>query len=356
MAPVGAVRRRLAVVADDLTGAADAAAPFAARGLTVSVALSAALPDAEVVALSTDNRGRPAAEAAVRTTAAVGRVRDAELLFVKIDSTLRGNVRADVDAAMAARGAAAAVATPAFPAQGRVVRGGALLVHGRITVPRVAELFPAGVEVVDAESHDELVALARRILRDAAVAVGSGGLSRALADVLPAPRSRGAVPGSGEEPYRSTARPGVLLVVGTPHPATAAQVAGLDAEPVRTAAAAIEALRTGARAVLTCTPDGPVDPESPAAAALAARLAATAVAVLDAVPGAGLVLTGGATALAVATALGATELRLRGEVAPGLPLGELVAGARRVPVVTKSGGFGAPDALARAAEALEACA
>jgi uncharacterized protein YgbK (DUF1537 family) len=67
------------------------------------------------------------------------------------------------------------------------------------------------------------------------------------------------------------------------------------------------------------------------------------------------VLTGGTTALAVAGALGATELRLHGEVVAGLPLGELVMGPHRVPVVTKSGGFGAPDALDRAAEALEAC-
>jgi uncharacterized protein YgbK (DUF1537 family) len=354
VAPVGAVRR-LAVVADDLTGAADAAAPFAVRGLTVSVALGEELPDVEVVALSTDNRGRSAAEASARSRRAVGRVHDSELLFVKIDSTLRGQVRADVEGALSAWGAAAAVATPAFPAQGRVVRDGALLVHGVPTVPRVAALFPDGVAVVDAGDHDELVALARRVVADRSVAVGSGGLSRALADVLGSP---------GADPPRPGSRPGavtgVLLVVGTPHPTTRAQLAHLVADPVSlgpaAADAAVAALRAGRRVVLTCTPDGPVEPESPAAAALAARLAAVAVAVLEAEPDTGLVLTGGATALAVATALGATELRLSGEVAAGLPLGALVAGPRRVPVVTKSGGFGAPDALDRAAEALEACA
>ncbi|HYH30639.1 MAG TPA: four-carbon acid sugar kinase family protein [Pseudonocardia sp.] len=349
VAPVGAVRR-LAVVADDLTGAADAAAPFALRGLTVSVALTDALPDAEVVALSTDNRGRPAAEAAARTREAVGRVRDAELLFVKIDSTLRGQVRADVEGALAAWGATTAVATPAFPAQGRVVREGALHVHGEPTVPHVAALFPDGVEVVDAGRHEDLVALARRIAGDRRVAIGSGGLSRALAEILQsAPDSPPA-----EQQYGATAR-SVLVVVGTPHPVTRAQIAPIGAVPVTSADAAVDALRSGKRAVLTCEPDGPVEPESLAAAALAAGLASAAVAVLDAVPGTGLVLTGGTTALAVATALGATELRLYGEVVAGLPLGELVAGPRRVPVVTKSGGFGAPDALDRAAEALEVC-
>jgi D-threonate/D-erythronate kinase len=354
VAPVGAVRRRLAVVADDLTGAADAAAPFAARGLSVAVALGEQLPDTDVVALSTDNRGRPAAEARARTACAVERVRDAELLFVKIDSTLRGQVRADVEGALAARGVTTAVATPAFPAQGRVVRGGALLVHGEPTVPRVAALFPDGVEVVDAETHDDLMAVASRI---AEVAIGSGGLATALAETLPpiAPWSRTADSGPPELQYGSKVRD-VLVVVGSPHPVTRAQLGPLGAVPVTTVDAAVSALRAGGRAVLTCEPARPVEPESPAAVALAAELAAAAVAVLDARPGTGLVLTGGATALAVATALGATALVLRGEVVAGLPIGELVAGARRVPVVTKSGGFGAPDALARAAEALEAYA
>jgi uncharacterized protein YgbK (DUF1537 family) len=44
---------------------------------------------------------------------------------------------------------------------------------------------------------------------------------------------------------------------------------------------------------------------------------------------------------------------LLSEVTPGLPQGEMVWGDRPIPVVTKSGGFGAQDALCRAAEALE---
>jgi D-threonate/D-erythronate kinase len=348
---VGALRRHLAVVADDLTGAADSAAPFAARGLTVAVALPGnPLPDVEVVALLTDNRWRSPAEATARMRDAVGEVRawGPDLLFVKIDSTLRGQVRADVEGALVAWDARAAVATPAFPGQGRVVRDGALLVHGEPTVTRVAGLFPDQVHVVDAESHGDLVAVAHRIVAEGSVAVGSGGLSRALAAVLVDPPRAATVPAGPVT--------GVLLVVGTPHPATVAQVAQLDAEAVvlgpDAVDSAVAALRAGRRVVLTVVPDGDVEPESPAAAALAARLADAAVAVLAAEPGTGLVLTGGTTALAVATAIGATELRLHGEVSPGLPLGELVAGARRVPVVTKSGGFGAPDALSRSADAL----
>ena len=53
---------RLAVLADDLTGALDAAAPFAARGITTVVALgldgldAALASGADVVGVSTDSR------------------------------------------------------------------------------------------------------------------------------------------------------------------------------------------------------------------------------------------------------------------------------------------------------------
>ncbi len=49
----------LAVVADDLTGAADAAAPFAARGAVVNIVLRwPPPPGTEVLALVTDSRWR----------------------------------------------------------------------------------------------------------------------------------------------------------------------------------------------------------------------------------------------------------------------------------------------------------
>ena len=65
----------------------------------------------------------------------------------------------------------------------------------------------------------------------------------------------------------------------------------------------------------------------------------------------GLVLTGGATAVGVARRLGASGIRLEGEVETGVPMGVLV-GPRPYPVVTKAGGFGGPDTLEGAVEAL----
>ncbi|HEV8045994.1 MAG TPA: nucleotide-binding domain containing protein, partial [Rubrobacter sp.] len=65
----------------------------------------------------------------------------------------------------------------------------------------------------------------------------------------------------------------------------------------------------------------------------------------------GLVLTGGATAVGVARRLGATGIRLQGEVEKGVPMGTLI-GPSPYPVVTKAGGFGGPDTLVGAVEAL----
>ena len=61
-----------------------------------------------------------------------------------------------------------------------------------------------------------------------------------------------------------------------------------------------------------------------------------------------LVLSGGATARLVCDALGVSEIRLGREIAAGIPRGVIVGGMfDGLPVVTKSGGFGRPDALIR---------
>ncbi len=353
-------RLRLAVVADDFTGAADAAAPFASRGAEVSLMLSGPpRGDVDVLALVSDSRWCEASDAANRVASLVGQARDwgADALFVKVDSTLRGNVRAEVGAALAAWGGAQAVAAPAFPAQGRVVRRGVLVVHGESQPGSVADCFPEGVSVFDAETDQQLDEIAGRVLKEGSVAVGSAGLARALAEViLPGP------PGARRPTGPVT---GVLVVVGTTHPASRAQALALTGSgavcvlvtqsvPVRIEEAVV-ALARGGHVLVTTDIAHHVEADTPDAAAVAAGLALVVQAITDAVPTAALVLTGGATALAVSRALGASELRLLAETSPGIAIGELVLADRSIPAITKSGGFGAHDALLRAVTTLEAC-
>jgi uncharacterized protein YgbK (DUF1537 family) len=67
----------------------------------------------------------------------------------------------------------------------------------------------------------------------------------------------------------------------------------------------------------------------------------------------GVVLTGGATARAVSHRLGASGLRLLGELEPGVPLGKLEGGVwHGITVVTKAGGFGTPETLLDVVRAL----
>jgi uncharacterized protein YgbK (DUF1537 family) len=67
----------------------------------------------------------------------------------------------------------------------------------------------------------------------------------------------------------------------------------------------------------------------------------------------GLVLAGGETALGACRALGGGALRVLDELLPAIPLCRLDANGRALRVVTKSGGFGAPDALVVLAERLK---
>ncbi len=290
---------------------------------------------------------------AVRTARAWG----ADRLFVKVDSTLRGNVLAEVSGALRAWGGADAVATPAFPAQGRTVRDGVLHVDDMPQPAAVGALFPPGVDVRDARDDADLRRLAQRIVQDGSIAVGSAGLAGALAQVLrPAPPS----------PRRPSAVvSGVLVVVGTGHPASRAQSgllldAGTVCLVVRPGIPAsldrpVAELARGGRVLVTTSLEQGVEGDSPRAQLMAAELGQVVHALLTSVPGTALVVTGGSTALAVAQGLGAAALRLLGEVAPGIALGELLVDGHPVPTITKSGGFGPPEALLRAVEFLEEC-
>lgn len=333
----------LAIIADDLTGALDTAAPFAAspRGVAVASrpdALGAALAaDADVVAVSTRSREiAPVAarEAVERVLAALP---DGIRVFKKVDSRLKGNIVAEL-APFAPR---RIVAAPAIPEFGRVVRGGLLSGFGIDTPIDVRErLGPHGAAalVPDTATRGDL-ARALAAAGEDAVLVGARGLSAALADAagLGAPCPAGAL-----------AHP-LAIVVGSTDPITTAQVARLAAEAADVPIVDAPAGRLppppgeGTPAAVTLLRIAPDDTAAEAGATVAARFAAGAVPWVNRARA--LVLTGGATAEAVLDALDLSVFALRGEALPGMPL--IAAGAWQA--VTKSGGFGQADALVRLA-------
>jgi uncharacterized protein YgbK (DUF1537 family) len=388
----------LVIVADDLTGAADSAAPLARRGRT-SVVLDAEgeWPSDDVLAVDTDSRHCEAGVGAERVAAVTRRAhRLGAQIVKKIDSTLRGNIVAELRAlagVLADEGERTLmVVAPAFPALSRTTREGAVHVEGRRLAARggdgdlVALLERGGLRtgrldahadeyalaglldeahragrgavVVDAETdvHLATVVGAAHLATVPVVLVGSGGLTRPLAGAAgpgdAAGAGHAAGPGHAADMRRSRGGAGAptLVVVGSYAGASRLQRSRLvDAgavpvtlgdDPERTAKDLRAALRSGL-AVLSPDPEAPVDRDD--APRVARALASTVVAVLGDVDT--LVATGGETARAVLTAAGVSRLVVTGELEPGIVMG-------RVPeldldVVTKAGSFGDADALLR---------
>lgn len=127
---------RVVVIADDLTGANDTGAMLAGQGLC---AVSSPTGDIEegmqytdVFTINADSRAMAATEAYAcvkRLTQAFAR--DVQLLSKRIDTTLRGNVGAEIDAVLDGLGTdACACVVTAAPRAGRTCRGGKVYLSG----------------------------------------------------------------------------------------------------------------------------------------------------------------------------------------------------------------------------------
>lgn len=393
---------QLVIVADDLTGAADASACFAHAGLSTVIGLSGTTgPNADVVAVSTESRDLDGTAAAATVRSAFSRIlggqRDAapRWIYKKMDSALRGHPRDELLAAMEAIGATRALVAPAFPAEGRTTVGGRQhidgvplelsQIHGPGGASDLVSLFETdhgppvclldlatlrgkpdavgrllhdwhGIVVADAETDDDLMRLAGAAdgirLR---LFCGTAGLARQLARSLPLTQNA--------RPHLKTVRRSgpILIVAGSRHEATARQIEVLRESGVPivrprqsfiddpqigvhgTVAQVAMHLAAGRSVVLTTLG---LAPGAAGGHVVAARLAQIVAASEVSFRVGGLVLTGGDVAAAVSAALGATALWLRGEISSGIPWGRLEGGSLHgSPVATKAGSFGDDNAL-----------
>ena len=237
------------IFADDLTGALDAASPFAARGFRTLVSPTAELPVgsefAEVISVNIGTRHLPLAEIIDRTVIAVRELAGlgVNILLNKVDSTLRGNPGIELYAALKTVSGDHAVICSAYPQNGRTIEDDVLMVDG-IPVAEtdvgqdqlsplkssnvhevlllsltkaglrdqvrlrgvdggtaVVDLLPV-IIMADAKSEDDLTRLARRIVNGVppALIAGSAGISVALAGEMSADRMlrRGSVVERGD--------------------------------------------------------------------------------------------------------------------------------------------------------------
>ncbi|MBL8671765.1 MAG: four-carbon acid sugar kinase family protein [Alphaproteobacteria bacterium] len=333
---------RLAVVADDLTGALDASAPFAQRGARTVLALAAsgATPDdADVVAFDTRSRHLAAPQAAAAVAACVLRLAPGVRVLKKIDSTLRGPVVAEIRAAAHAAGDAVddILIAPAVPEHGRIVRAGRVLVNGqaleRTEYARdarspafvgnlCAALAPYVARMPDCADASDMLAIARSA-GPRTLLVGAAGLARALAAAWSGPG----------RPQNRAPCASVLAVIGSRAQAASRQLAALR--------------RARQEQAVLAAPESLGEPD-----AIAADLGMAAAREMQEGAHDSLLLTGGDTARAVLAALGIDRLDIDGEILPGIPVATACWRGRRLAVATKAGGFGGDDALIRAIDAL----
>ena len=377
-------RARWGIIADDLTGATDVAAAFAARGVAALAVLSlrARLPSrAELLVLTTNSRHDPpdSARRKVQRACRWLRERRVPVLYKKIDSTVKGNIVAEVEAIRAAGRFVCALVCPANPEQGRVVRRGVLrlrdevlgllpeifaahgmdrstVVHGPVSAKKVMAAIRTGARFViaDAANQRDLATLARAGLDLPArgLLVGSAGLAAAVAEALVArePRRSAAEAQITEKWKRSVQsaslprKPGLVVVfVGSHNPVTLRQLDALvqHAHPKilsLDALARVSIARDFLGSTRCLVVRVPVHQRSDAAIVRNLR---RLMPLFQCGRVAAMVLTGGDTALLMCRWLRVTGILIQGEIVPGLAWGGLVGGAADgLPVCTKPGGFG----------------
>lgn len=358
---------RLFLIADDLTGALDTAAQFARAHRPIDVRWDVpAVPVSGDLVLSTGSREADAATARAAVVARLSVMGEAipDRPFIKLDSLLRGNPADEVLAAIDHLKPDATVIAPAFPGQGRVMRGGRQYVlHGDdetlLATDLAAELrhrgqavtlqLPGapilpGVSLYDAARDDDLAAIVEsaNLLTGRILWCGSAGLAKALAGTQP------------DSPPLSTLPRPILGLFGTDHPVTRTQVENCAAYVLASAQvdpglAALVRSRLRTDGVALVRPDLPEGLPRDEAAAQIATLFDDLATRLD--PPATLIVSGGETLQSLCRSLMADKLVVTGEILPGIPVSR-IAGGRfdGVTVISKSGAFGAPDLFQRLLE------
>ena len=403
------------VIADDLTGALDAAAPFIGAGAEVRTAAPDDLRFEEldtcvrVLSVNAATRHLDASEAReciaslVRSAVAAG----VPYIVKKTDSVLRGNVGAELEGALAAHPSAHLEFYPSLPSMGRVTVGGVHCVDGvpvaqsafaddpfePVVCSRVDDIIALqsdvavvsaacahavadrkAVVVHDAATDEELAGSVRgAVAGGAALFAGCSGVVSALAEALGVP----AAPQVARD-----ARAPVLAFCGSVNPVSVGQCACAREQGVPTfdvaAASVLDArwtesaafaeLARGLRSALGSSSLAVVDasvrateaelaaagvaPGEQARALTAANLGAMAAKLATSTRVPTLLVMGGDVLLALLEGAGCACARMEAQIAPGVVVSFVELEGMPLHIVSKSGGFGDRDLFTHVAELL----
>ena len=397
------MRDKYLIVADDFTGANDTGVQLRRRGFTSGVVFAGkkAALSTDCAVIDTESRGLSAADAAASVTDALRGVDFGAYRYVikKVDSTLRGNIAAEVKATDQAFAPELILFAPALPDLGRTTVHGVHLLKGtRITETELArdpkkpvtednitallraeyteavrhidlahvragsfDFADCRVLTCDAETNEDMRAAIR-----AAIATGKRVLwvgTAAMADNIIA-LDKTALPAFGAVASLSdvtaqqvaAAKEGGVTVISVPFQQLLSGEAD-GAEYVRECAASLAAGQD--TLLVSSTTLSRDDLQKTRAAGALCGMDATqvseyvqrvcgalAVSVLRSQAVSGVFLTGGDTAMGVLDALGAQGSEILSEILVGLPMMRLVGGeADGLKAVTKAGAFGGRDAI-----------
>ena len=331
----------IAILADDLTSAADGTAPFVTRGLKASIGRGQPPRQTRaVVAVDSGSRSATPSQAIKTIAQLTAQLATRTILYKTVDSTLRGHVTTELEACFKASGRTTLVFAPAFPAGGRTTVGGIQLVdgvpvsesvYGRDPVhparhSALIDLVPScirDVVLLDAVTQDELDSQVAAMAEPESILwVGSPGMAAALARRF-VPEATPASPVDGTDSH-------VLVVIGSANPRSHRQADHIQR------ISGITLLR------------GPSERKDNPVAVLHQLAADAAQELRD--PGIGaLIATGGDTMEAILDLINVREFEILQELDPGFPLGRARLGdGRALLLAMKAGGFGNDDALERA--------
>ncbi|MEO9459789.1 MAG: four-carbon acid sugar kinase family protein [Lentilitoribacter sp.] len=334
----------IAVIADDLTSAADGGSPFWSKGYQVSVWRGESFlspPLTDVVSIDCASRSLDEHAAAQATSCAVNSVRGASVLYKTIDSTLRGHIRAEIGAAYHASKRNRLVIAPAFPDAGRTTRNGVQYVHGEtvcksnfakdpvhpVISSKVIDYIPSDIHnvvILNAETQQELNEQVATLGEfSTTLWVGSPGMAIALAHQMPF------VPRATNQLLKTKS---VLVVVGSANPISRLQASKLCFEH---------------RALCLTPPDArSLHPKK-----VLDELINSAARSIDQFQA--IIATGGDTMEAILNRLDILRFMLTGEIEPGFPIGTAnLADGRPITLAIKAGGFGDENTLLRAVQYL----
>jgi uncharacterized protein YgbK (DUF1537 family) len=343
----------LRLIADDLTGALDAAAEFVGLCGPIEVTWSDGLVDPHSsFALDTGTRELSAASAVARVVEVAHFLEGAGIAFKKVDSLLRGQWAAELAACVAPGNWRHCVFAPAFPHHGRRTLNGRQWARSKggewhdvagdlvtrlqtagapANLGEIGDRLRSGITIFDAATDADLreIASLSAHANDPILWCGTGGLARALAR------------GRHIAPSRRLATP-VLGFFGSDQDLTQLQIEACLPHHVTIGSMddiAEVSRRLAASGVILVNVKLPLDvTRQDAGARILAAF--SALSSIVAKPGT-LIVAGGETLRAACLTLGARSLEVVGQIEPGVPR-SVMRGGRwdGIDIISKSGAFG----------------